>query len=92
MHRDIVTIPPPEAVSIGRNKCTEHQVLEIPGRMLSVQGHPEFNDHVVKVLLDGRFEKGLFGQEVYDDALACVTEPHDGIPVGLGILNFVLTA
>ena len=40
MHRDIVTVAPPDATIIGSNEICACQAMVIPGRMLSVQGIP----------------------------------------------------
>ena len=90
MHRDVVTEAPPGSMTVGSNDKTEHHIILIPHRVLSVQGHPEFNGSTIKVLLDSRFERGLFGQEIYDEALPCVSKEHDAIQTGQGIIRFIL--
>jgi GMP synthase-like glutamine amidotransferase len=103
MHRDIVTVAPEGSVIIGSNDNCECQALIIPERVLSVQGtsliysmltsgHPEFNQAIVEFLLENRFGKGLFGKDVFDEALPHAADEDDGIKVGEGIMNFILSA
>ena len=100
MHRDIVTVAPPDAETIGSNEKCACQAFIIPGRVLSVQGltisnslltsgHPEFNKEIVEFLARNRFEKGLFGKEVFDEAYPHTADDHDGVKVAEGIINFV---
>lgn len=89
MHRDIVTVAPSGATIIGSNEKCECQAFVIPGRVLCVQGHPEFNQPVVEFLLENRFHKGLFGQDVFDEAYPRAADEHDGVKVAEGILNFI---
>jgi hypothetical protein len=55
-------------------------------------GHPEFNQAIVEFLLENRFGKGLFGKDVFDEALPHAADEDDGIKVGEGIMNFILSA
>ena len=89
MHRDIVSVAPPGSKIIGSNEKCECQAVVIPGRVLCVQGHPEFNQPVVEFLLDNRYHMGLFAKEVYDEALPHAADEHDGVKVAEGILNFI---
>jgi GMP synthase-like glutamine amidotransferase len=84
-----VIVAPPDARIIGSNAKCECQAFVIPGRVLCVQGHPEFNRPVVEFLLDNRYHKGLFSKDVYDEAFPHAGEEDDGIKVGEGILNFI---
>jgi len=90
MHRDIVTVAPPGARVFGSNDNCACQAMLIPGRVLSVQGHPEFNQPIVEFLLKNRFGKGLFSKVVYEEAFPHAADQHDGIQVAEGIMNFVL--
>jgi hypothetical protein len=54
-----------------------------------ISGHPEFNQPIVEFLLENRFGKGLFGKDVFDEALPHAKDEHDGINVGEGIMKFI---
>lgn len=56
-----------------------------PGRVLSFQGHPEFNPRVSKSWLDQRYEEGEFSEDMYDEALSTLDDEHDG-PAILGVI------
>jgi hypothetical protein len=43
----------------------------------------------VEFLLENRFSKGLFGKDVFDEALPHAKDEHDGVNVGAGIMNFI---
>jgi GMP synthase-like glutamine amidotransferase len=101
MHRDIVTIPPSDAIVMGSNEKCANQVFIIPGRVLSVQGtdfnitslnqgHPEFNQEIVEFILRNRFGAGLFGRDVYDEAFPHAADEDDGVEVAESIMKFVL--
>jgi GMP synthase-like glutamine amidotransferase len=101
MHLDIVSEPPPGATVIGSNDNCECHAMIIPGRALSVQGlfrddfpltlgHPEFNQRIVEFLLETRHFKGILTDEIYKEAYPHAAEPHDGVKVGEGIMNFIM--
>ncbi|MEM9425804.1 MAG: type 1 glutamine amidotransferase [Pseudomonadota bacterium] len=53
-HQDQVIDPPEEATTIGTNPFCQHAALAYKGRAFSVQGHPEFSDSHVELLLNVR--------------------------------------
>jgi hypothetical protein len=55
-------------------------------------GHPEFNKTIVEFLLKTRRFRGIVSDEVYTEALPHAAEPHDGVKVAGGIMNFILDA
>jgi len=55
-------------------------------------GHPEFNQVIVEFLLHTRHFKGLISDEVYNEAFPHAAEPHDGLKVAEGIMNFIMDA
>lgn len=64
-HQDQVTRPPSEAVTVGRNDFCAHAALRYKGRAFSVQGHPEFEDRHIRLLLSVR-RAGLSDQQAED--------------------------
>ena len=85
-----MAIPPEGFEIIGSNAICACQAMKLGDRVLSVQGHPEFNKEIVEFLLENRYSKGLFEREVLDEAFPKASDEHDGIKVGEGILNFIL--
>lgn len=57
--------------------------------MLTVQGHPEFTEEIVRELLEARRAQGIFGEEVFREAMGRVGDGTDGVGVGGGFLRFL---
>ncbi|MEO0915432.1 MAG: type 1 glutamine amidotransferase [Pseudomonadota bacterium] len=53
-HQDQVIEPPADATTIGANDFCSHAAFSYKGRAFSVQGHPEFSDRHVELLLKVR--------------------------------------
>ncbi len=53
-HQDQIVTPPAEATTIGANDFCPFAALAYKGRAWSVQGHPEFGDDEVELLLKVR--------------------------------------
>lgn len=60
------------------------------GKMISVQGHPEFNEAIVRELLETRHQQGIFDDKTYEDAMSRVAKHHDGVAVAAAFLRFLL--
>lgn len=90
MHRDIVYQYPPGVEALGSTGSCQVQGMYIPRRAMTVQGHPEFTAEIVVELLERRREQGVFGEEMYGEAMARVGRPHDGVLVARAFLRFLL--
>lgn len=55
-----------------------------------MQGHPEFTEEIVTDVLEGKLAKGLFNQEMFDEAMKTVDRGQDGGVVGREFLRFLL--
>ena len=64
--------------------------MYIAKKMISVQGHPEFTEDIVRRLLESRKELGVFDGEVYRDAVERVGDRQDGVKVAAGFLRFLM--
>jgi len=89
MHRDSVPYTPPGTVSLGRSPHSEVQGMYAKGRLLSLQGHPEYSGRVAEELLDLRRGQVL-DEETYSDAKKRAYDKHDGVAVGAAIVRFLL--
>ena len=89
MHRDIVSQAPPNAEIIGSNDNCDCQAMYIPGRLLSVQGHPEFNKEIVEILLDARVSQGIITEQVHDEAFPRAKLDHDGLLVAQAAMRLI---
>lgn len=70
MHRDVVLHYPPGVEKLGYTPRTEVPALYVQNRLISVQGHPEFDGAIVAAIAQSRYDMGLFDQELYDDAMS----------------------
>lgn len=89
MHRDIVYEVPEGCVNLGYSPRCAIQGLYMPGRILSVQAHPEFNEFVMTQLCEARHDQGLFDDELYRDGLVRAGKHHDGELLGRRIVKFI---
>ena len=64
--------------------------MYIARKLISVQGHPEFTEDIVRQLLESRKESGIFEGEVYRDAVERVGDQQDGVKVAAGFLRFLM--
>ncbi|KAJ5399301.1 hypothetical protein N7465_009790 [Penicillium sp. CMV-2018d] len=93
MHRDIVFGTPVDCVNLATSPKCEVQGLYLPKRVLSVQGHPEYNAGIMSCLLEARHDNGIFGDELYKDGLSrLLGESHDGWLVAKAIARFIVDA
>jgi len=60
------------------------------GRLISIQGHPEFTKDIVTELVETRHAQGIFDDALYKDALARVGKPQDGVVIAQAFLRFLL--
>lgn len=90
MHKDEVYEAPPGVEVIGHTElCAIHGMYK-EKKLLTLQGHPEYNGTIVSEVLQARKDAGIFSQEMYDEARSRVYDTHDGIVVGAEILRFLL--
>lgn len=90
MHRDIVSEYPKEVEPLASSSRCAVQGMYIAQKLITVQGHPEFNDEIMSEILDRRRQLGIFSDEAYKEALWRATNPHDGVTVGAAFLRFLL--
>ncbi|KAI0204795.1 putative class I glutamine amidotransferase [Astrocystis sublimbata] len=89
MHRDAVLNFPPGVVQLARTNVCANQAMYIPGRMISVQGHPEFTEEMVREILDMRKYGGIVGDDIYEDGVGRVANKQDGVAVAQAFLRFL---
>lgn len=87
---DALEAPRTDVVQLGTTALCATQGMLLPGRALTVQGHPEYSGDVVRTLLDARHEQGIIPDAVYQDAIARVDNEHDGVRVARGMLRFLM--
>ena len=90
MHRDIVYEYPEGTESLGHSPRCDVQGMYTKNRLITVQGHPEFNGDLVAELLDNRHERGIFDDAMYKDGMNRVYQEHNGVSVAAAFLRFLL--
>ena len=90
MHRDIVFHYPAGVESLGHSPVCKVQGMYAPRRLLTVQGHPEFNQEIMEEILDTRHKTGIFDDEAYETHMKKVAMEHDGVVVSQAFLRFLL--
>lgn len=90
MHKDLVYHYPQGVEHLGSSGPCKVQGMYIPKRVITVQGHPEFTEEIVAELLERRRKQGIFGDDIYEEAMTRVGKPHDGVLVAQGFLKFLM--
>lgn len=90
MHKDLVYYYPPGVEELAWSDKCKVQGMYIPKRLITVQGHPEFTEPIVRELLETRRQQNIFDEGTYEDALARVAKPQDGVRVGETFLRFLM--
>ena len=66
------------------------QAAYIPKRVLTVQGHREFTEEIMRELLDRAYVSGLFDKDIFEDSIKRVDKYQDGVVVAQAFLRFLL--
>ena len=90
MHRDIVLEYPDGVEKLAYSPRCEVQGMYKKDKLITVQGHPEFNHEIVTELLDNRHKAGIFDDIMYNEAMDRVKKHHDGVTVSQAFLRFLL--
>jgi GMP synthase-like glutamine amidotransferase len=90
MHRDIVYVYPQSVIPLGHSPRCEVQGMYQKGRLITVQGHPEFDGDVVQELLENRHNQGIFDDAMFKDGISRVRKHHDGVAVAAAFIRFLL--
>jgi GMP synthase-like glutamine amidotransferase len=90
MHRDVVYTYPDGVESLAYTEKCPVQGMYIPKRVITVQGHPEFTEDIVREVLTARHASGIFDDEMFKDSMERADKYHDGVVVSKAFLKFVL--
>ncbi|KAJ6005764.1 hypothetical protein N7451_003708 [Penicillium sp. IBT 35674x] len=89
-HQDAVLSCPPGVTVLGSSPHCEVQVLYAPRRLLTVQGHPEYNKDALVEIISHHARKGTFSENQTQEALSRAGKQHDGVAIGAAFLRFLL--
>ena len=87
MHADQVTEPPGGATLLGEAPHCPVAMFSLGGRLLGVEGHPEFPAPYARALIEDR--RARIGEQAATDALSRVDDPADSDVIGRWIARFV---
>lgn len=90
MHRDIVYELPTDCINLGYSSRCQIQGFYRAQKLLTVQGHPEFNEFIMNFIIDARYKRNVFTDELYHDGKSRAGLKHDGVIVGTAICKFLL--
>ncbi|KAL5116471.1 hypothetical protein ACEQ8H_005592 [Pleosporales sp. CAS-2024a] len=88
MHRDIVYEYPKGIEKLGGSPRCLVQGMYKRNKLISVQGHPEFNAEIMHVIVKARNKQGIFEDEQTRDALERSGKQHDGVNIAKAFLRF----
>jgi GMP synthase-like glutamine amidotransferase len=90
MHRDAVYTYPDGVEELAyTEKCSVHGMY-VAKRLITVQGHPEFTEEIMRELLVARHSTGVFDDAAFEDGISRVDKYHDGVLVAQAFLKFLL--
>ncbi|KAM0691592.1 hypothetical protein Q7P36_007791 [Cladosporium allicinum] len=90
MHQDAVFTYPPSVEHLGHSPSCHVQGMYERKRLITTQGHPEFDEDIVAELLENRHDRGVFDDRTYEDAMRRVKKHHDGVRVAGAFLRFMV--
>ncbi|KEF53936.1 uncharacterized protein A1O9_09731 [Exophiala aquamarina CBS 119918] len=90
MHRDVVFEHPPGVEALGSSPVCAVQGMYVPKKLITVQGHPEFNQEIMTEILETRHATGIFDDDAFNEHFKKVALPHDGVVVSQAFLRFLL--
>lgn len=89
MHRDFVLSTPEGAEPLAETDVCSTQGFLLPGKAITVQGHPEFTGEIVTEILGLRVETKIISQDLYKSGMDRVRDDHDGVKIAQAFLKFV---
>ena len=60
------------------------------GSILTIQGHPEFDEKIMTEILQTRHKQGIFGDDMFRRGMSRANDRHDGLLVSAAIWRFIL--
>lgn len=90
MHRDIVFEYPEGTEQLAYTDKCAVQGMYISKRLITVQGHPEFNEDIMRKIMDARHEAGIFDDAAYEESIARADKYQDGVLVARAFLRFLM--
>ena len=86
-HQDQVLALPPGATLLATQPDCPVAAYALGDQVFCIQPHPEFTPEVSAFLLDKR--RALMGEPLYEQSMASLSEPHDGLALARFMVRFV---
>lgn len=64
--------------------------MYIPKKAITLQGHPEFTEEIMAELLEARYKRKIFSEEIYKEAMTRVGKSQDGVLIAQAFLKFLI--
>jgi GMP synthase-like glutamine amidotransferase len=90
MHRDVVYEYPEGTEQLAYTDKCAVQGFYIHKKVFTMQGHPEFNEEIMKEILSVRRKMGVFDEEMFTDAMERAGKHQDGVVIAKAFLKFLL--
>jgi len=90
IHGDVVYDYPPGVEELAYTDKCAVQAMYIPKRVMTVQGHPEFTEEIMRELLVSAYASGFFDKDLFEDSIRRVDKYQDGVVVAQAFLRFLL--
>ncbi|KAF9005391.1 hypothetical protein BGZ52_008841, partial [Haplosporangium bisporale] len=90
LHQDIVYDLPKDFNLLASTEHTQVQsMISKDGKIVSLQGHPEFTCPIMKEFITVRTALGVFNQELSSEASKVVENPVDRVKVAARLLEYL---
>ena len=89
MRRDIVLDYPDGIEETAYTSHCTHGMYK-PNKLISIQGHPEYNSEMMRWLIESRHKRGVLDDATTEDGLARVDKYSDGQLVIETFLRFLM--
>jgi hypothetical protein len=89
MHRDVVFGYPAGVQELCFTKSCDNHGMYAQGRLITVQGHPEFTKDIMEEILQTRHRIGVLPTDVYEDGMARLVDHDDGVIIAQAFLRFL---
>jgi len=90
-HQDVVVRLPLKARQLARSDFTEYEMMLVNPSVLSMQGHPEFDNEVVRAIIEDRQERKVISAHYAREALRTLSVPPDRAPLQSLLRGFLRT-
>ena len=88
MHQDELTAVPAGVQLLASTEKCKNQGMYQKGRLITMQGHPEYTEDIIKHSLYAR--QDILAPDVYKDGMRRLRDHDDGMIITQGFLRFLL--